>query len=70
HTMVHPNILQDVSGQDPQMERDKIMTTNRNRYTVFSLWDTYSNYHQLMTLVYPERQMNMIHTMMGMDKGH
>ena len=53
HTMVHPNILQDVSGQYPQMEGDKILTTNHNRYTVFSLWDTYRNYHQLMTLVYP-----------------
>lgn len=70
HTMVHPNILQDVSGQYPQMEGDKILTTNRNRYTVFSLWDTYRNYHQLMTLVYPERQMDMIHTMMGMYKEH
>lgn len=70
HTMVHPNILQDVSGQYPQMEGDKILTTNRNRYTVFSLWDTYRNYHQLMTLVYPERQMDMMHTMMGMYKEH
>ena len=70
HTMIHPNILQDVSGQYPQMEGDKILTTNRNRYTVFSLWDTYRNYHQLMTLVYPERQMDMIHTMMGMYKEH
>lgn len=52
------------------MEGDKILTTNRNRYTVFSLWDTYRNYHQLMTLVYPERQMDMIHTMMGIYKEH
>ena len=70
HTLIHPNILQDVSGQYPQMEGEKILTTNRNRYTVFSLWDTYRNVHQLMTLVYPERQMDMIHTMMGMYKDH
>ncbi len=70
HTMIHPTILQDVSGQYPQMEGSKILTTNRNRYTVFSLWDTYRNYHQLMTLVYPERQMDMIHTMMDMYKEH
>ena len=70
HTLIHPNILQDVSGQYPQMEGDKILTTNRNRYTVFSLWDTYRNVHQLMTLVYPERQMDMIHTMLGMYKEH
>ena len=70
HSLIHPNILQDVSGQYPQMEGDKILTTNRNRYTVFSLWDTYRNVHQLLTLVYPERQMDMIHTMMGMYKEH
>ena len=57
--MIHPNILQDVNGQYPQMEGDKILTTDRNRYTVYSLWDTYRNFHQLMTLVYPERQMDM-----------
>ena len=70
HTLIHPNILQDVSGQYPEMEGNKILTTNRNRYTVFSLWDTYRNVHQLMTLVYPERQMDMIHTMMGMYNEH
>ena len=70
HTLIHPNVLQDVSGQYPQMEGEKILTTNRNRYTVFSLWDTYRTVHQLMTLVYPERQMDMIHTMMGMYKEH
>ena len=70
HTMIHPNILQDVNGQYPQMEGDKILTTDRNRYTVYSLWDTYRNFHQLMTLVYPERQMDMVRTMLGMYREH
>lgn len=70
HTLIHPNILQDVNGQYPEMEGDRILTTEGNRYTVFSLWDTYRNVHQWMTLVYPERQMEMIHTMMGMYKEH
>ncbi|MCQ4912703.1 glycoside hydrolase family 92 protein, partial [Phocaeicola vulgatus] len=69
-TMVLPNILQDVSVQYPEMEGDKILTTKHNRYTVFSLWDTYRIYHQLMSLVYPERQMDMIQTMMGIFKEH
>ena len=46
HTMIHPNILQDVSGQYPQMEGDKILTTNRNRYTAVS----YTHLFLLMTL--------------------
>lgn len=70
HTMIHPNILQDVNGQYPQMEGDKILTTDRNRYTVYSLWDTYRNFHQLMTLVYPERQMDMVCTMLDMYREH
>ena len=52
------------------MEGDKILTTKGNRYTVFSLWDTYRNLHQLMTLVYPERQMDMVNTMLDMYREH
>ncbi len=70
HTLIHPNILQDVNGEYPEMESHEVKTTNRNRYTVFSLWDTYRNLHQLMTLVYPERQMDMLHSMLGMYLEH
>lgn len=66
HALIHPNILQDVNGQYPAMESDKILTTQGNRYTVFSLWDTYRNVHQLLTLVYPEKQMGMVNTMLDM----
>ncbi len=48
HTLIHPNILQDVNGQYPAMESDQILTTKGERYTVFSLWDTYRNVHQLL----------------------
>ena len=66
HTLIHPNILQDVNGQYPAMESDEILKTKYNRYTVFSLWDTYRNVHQFLTLVYPERQMDMVRTMVDM----
>ncbi len=70
HTLIHPNILQDVNGQYPAMESNRILTVpdGQNRYTVFSLWDTYRNLHQLMTLVYPERQLDMVRTMVDMSK--
>ncbi len=42
------------------------MRTEGERYTVFSLWDTYRNVHQLLTLVYPERQVEMVRSMTGM----
>ncbi|MBO4944804.1 MAG: GH92 family glycosyl hydrolase [Muribaculaceae bacterium] len=68
HTLIHPNILQDVDGRYPAMESNKIMKAEGNRYTVFSLWDTYRNLHQLMTLVYPERQLDMVRSMVDMSK--
>ena len=70
HTLIHPNVLQDVNGQYPSMETEEILTTDRNRYTVFSLWDTYRNVHQLLTLVYPEMQMDMVNTMLDMYREH
>lgn len=71
HTLIHPNILQDVNGQYPAMESDKIgQVKEGNRYTVFSLWDTYRNVHQLLTLVYPHRQRDMIRTMISMYEEH
>ena len=70
HTLIHPNILQDVNGEYPAMESDKILTTKGDRYTVFSLWDTYRNVHQLLTLVYPERQLQMVRSMLDMYREH
>ncbi|MCM1177562.1 MAG: GH92 family glycosyl hydrolase [Clostridium sp.] len=67
HALIHPNILNDVNGEYPLMENDGIgkVPEGENRYTVFSLWDTYRNLHQLMTLVYPERQLDMVRSMIG-----
>lgn len=68
HALIHPNILNDVNGQYPAMESDEVLTTKNNRYTVFSLWDTYRNVHQLLTLFYPEKQLDMVRTMVDMYK--
>lgn len=68
HMLIHPNILQDVNGEYPALESPAIKTTKGNRYTVFSLWDTYRNLHQMMTLLYPDRQLDMVRTMVDMYK--
>lgn len=70
HLLIHPNILQDVDGRYPAMESNEILTAKGNRYTVYSLWDTYRNVHQLLTLVYPERQIEMVRTMLDMYREH
>lgn len=57
------------NGQVMRQMRDKgigRVAEGHNRYTVFSLWDTYRNLHQLMTLVYPERQIDMVDSIIDM----
>ena len=69
HSLLHPNIMSDVNGEYPAMESGKTgVAVDYDRYTVFSLWDTYRNVHQLLTLVYPEMQTDMIRSMVGMAK--
>jgi predicted alpha-1,2-mannosidase len=69
HLLLHPNILQDVNGEYPIMEGYGVKNTGgKNRYTVFSLWDTYRNVHPFLSLVYPELQMDMVHSMLDMYK--
>ena len=69
HSLIHPNILSDVNGEYPAMESGSTaLSTAGERYTVFSLWDTYRNLHQLLTLVYPEQQTDMLRSMVSMSK--
>lgn len=83
HALLHPNVLNDVNGEYPLMQGGQNAAQNgievvktgigrvakgHNRYTVFSLWDTSRNLHQLLTLVYPEKQIDMVHSMVDMYK--
>lgn len=69
HMLIHPNIINDVNGDFPLMGQTGIGNyKDRNRYTVFSLWDTYRTLHPFLTLVYPEIQSSMIKTMLDMYK--
>ncbi|MBR3989637.1 MAG: GH92 family glycosyl hydrolase [Bacteroidales bacterium] len=66
HTLLHPNVLNDVNGEYPLMESGAgvgRVEPGHTRYTVFSLWDTYRNLHQLMTLLWPEKQTDMVRSM-------
>ena len=66
HTLIHPNTLNDSNGDYPEIKTGKIGNTNGTRFTVFSLWDTYRNLHQLMSLVYPKQQSDMVKSMLDM----
>jgi predicted alpha-1,2-mannosidase len=68
HTMIVPNIYQDVDGQYRGTD-DKIhKAEGYTNYTVFSLWDTYRAYHPLMSIINKERTRDWIHTFLNQYK--
>jgi predicted alpha-1,2-mannosidase len=69
HMLIHPNIISDANGDYPLMgHKGTGHYARRDRYTVFSLWDTYRTLHPFLTLVYPERQSAIVQTMIDMYK--
>ncbi|MDE7389003.1 MAG: GH92 family glycosyl hydrolase, partial [Muribaculaceae bacterium] len=68
HSLIHPSVLSDANGDYPVMENSATARSKHPRYTVFSLWDTYRNVHQLLTLLYPDRQTDMLRSMVDIYK--
>ena len=56
------------AGQDVKARalRGVGLVQGGERYSVFSLWDTYRNLHQLITLLWPEKQLDMVRSMVDM----
>ncbi|MAM28281.1 MAG: glycosyl hydrolase family 92 [Flavobacteriaceae bacterium] len=65
HTMIAPNLYQDVDGRYRGMDLEIHQTTDFNYYTVFSLWDTYRAAHPLYTIIEQERTTDFIQTMLA-----
>lgn len=64
HTMIVPNVWNDVDGKYRGRD-DQIHTkTSGNYYTVFSLWDTFRAAHPLYTLIDQTRTKDFIETFM------
>jgi predicted alpha-1,2-mannosidase len=69
HALIHPNIIQDNNGDYPLMGQHGVGNNKtKNRYSVYSLWDTHRNLHPLLSLVYPEIQSEMVNSMVDMAK--
>ena len=68
HALIHPSVISDVNGDYPMMESGKTGNVGKDhkRYSVFSLWDTCRNEHQLLTLLFPDRQTDMVRSMVDM----
>ena len=67
HMLIHPNVFSDVDGAYIAMRRSGVrFARDYTRHTVYSLWDTYRTLHPFLTLVYPERQRDMVRSMVEM----
>jgi predicted alpha-1,2-mannosidase len=62
HTMLAPNLYQDVDGRYRGMDLEIHKTTEFDYYTVFSLWDTYRAAHPLYTIIDQKRTNDFINT--------
>lgn len=62
HTMVQPNIAQDVDGKYRGRDNEIHTAVGFDYYSVFSLWDTFRAAHPLYTLIEKKRTADFINT--------
>ncbi len=65
HTMIAPNLYQDVDGRYRGMDLKVHQTKDFDYYTVFSLWDTYRAAHPLYTIIEQDRTNDFINTFLA-----
>ena len=62
HTMMQPNIAQDLDGKYRGRDNEIHMAEGFDYYSVFSLWDTFRGAHPLYTLIDKKRTADFINT--------
>ena len=62
HSMLAPNLYQDVDGRYRGRDLEIHVAEGFTNYTVFSLWDTYRALHPLLNLLDRERTVDFIRT--------
>lgn len=60
HTAIAPNLYSDVNGEYLGMDRKVHRAEGFERYTVFSLWDTFRALHPLFTIIERDRTVDFI----------
>jgi len=65
HTMIAPNLYQDVDGRYRGMDFKIHETKDFDYYTVFSLWDTYRAAHPLYTIIEQDKTNDFINTFLA-----
>ncbi|MCR5180437.1 MAG: GH92 family glycosyl hydrolase [Bacteroidaceae bacterium] len=65
HTMINPSVYSDVDGSYRGLDGAVHRAEDFQNYTVFSLWDTYRALHPLLTLLQPQRNTDMVRSMLA-----
>lgn len=68
HSFLAPNIQNDVDGNYPGMDSLIQNVTDRNQYTVFSLWDTFRALHPLINLLDEKRAVDFANSLLAKQK--
>ncbi|MDW7691940.1 GH92 family glycosyl hydrolase [Flammeovirgaceae bacterium SG7u.111] len=64
HASLSPIIYEDVDGQYRGLDQNIHQSEGFTNYTIFSLWDTYRALHPLFNITQPERNNDMIKSML------
>ena len=64
HTMINPTLYMDVDGQYKGLDQTVHKADGFTNYTTFSLWDTYRALHPLFNIIEPQRNADMIKSML------
>lgn len=65
HTNLSPILYEDVDGQYRGLDQNIHQSEGFTNYTIFSLWDTYRALHPLFNITQPERNNDMIKSMLA-----
>lgn len=72
HSLLIPWVIDDADGRYQGADGQIHQKSGNNQYGAFSPWDTFRSLHPLLTLLYPEKQQDVILSMLDIYKqtGH
>lgn len=65
HTMLSPIMYEDTDKSYRGLDQNNHRSEGFTNYTIFSLWDTYRALHPLLNLLHPQRNNDMVHSMLA-----
>ncbi|WP_416442472.1 GH92 family glycosyl hydrolase [Leeuwenhoekiella sp. A16] len=68
HAFLGPTVYMDVDGKYMGLDRNVHQADGFTNYTSFSLWDTYRALHPLFNILQPDRNQDMIQSMLAHQK--